>query len=233
MTGFASSQFHRYRNIIVAVAVGLAALASLIAGLAIIAAAPSDSAISVTDTALPVTLTSYTTPARVITPATPAVLGYRTVTRGETLSVISQAAYRDAKCWPGVYRENSRVIGGNPDVIEVGQRLAIPAACDMRPVSIPAAKTVTRTTAVVTETAPVTTTSSFEACVISRESGGNPRAVNPSSDAGGLFQFLPSTWDGYDGYPNAESAPVSVQEEYFNIVYAAYGVAPWRPYDGC
>jgi resuscitation-promoting factor RpfC len=233
MTGFASSQFHRYRNTIVAVAVGLAALASLIAGLAVIAAAPSDSAISVTDTTLPVTLTSYITPARATTPAAPAILGYRTVTRGETLAIISQAAYRNAKCWPGVYRENSRVIGGNPDLIRIGQRLAIPAACDTRPVYIPAAKTVTRTTAVVTKTTPVTANSSFEACVISRESGGDPTIVNPSSGAGGLFQFLPSTWDGYDGYPNAESAPVSVQEEYFNIVYAAQGVAPWRPYDGC
>ncbi|MGH3300962.1 MAG: transglycosylase family protein [Streptosporangiaceae bacterium] len=73
----------------------------------------------------------------------------------------------------------------------------------------------------------------FEACVIQRESGGNPAIVNQSSGAGGLFQFLPSTWDNYDGYPNAQSAPVSVQEAYFAIEYAADGTSPWAPYDGC
>jgi LysM repeat protein len=79
--------------------------------------------------------------------------------------------------------------------------------------------------------------SAFEACVISRESGGNPRAVNPSSGAGGLFQFLPSTWAGlgYAGaYPGgAQTAPVSVQEAAFAKLYAEAGTSPWAPYDGC
>jgi hypothetical protein len=74
----------------------------------------------------------------------------------------------------------------------------------------------------------------FEACVISRESGGNPRAVNPSSGAGGLFQFLPSTWAGLGlGYPGgAQTAPVGVQEEGFAKLYAEAGTAPWSS-DGC
>jgi hypothetical protein len=77
----------------------------------------------------------------------------------------------------------------------------------------------------------------FESCVISRESGGNPRAVNPYSDAGGLFQFLPSTWAGLgyaDAYPGgAQTAPVGVQEDAFNKLYAEAGTSPWGPYDGC
>ena len=77
----------------------------------------------------------------------------------------------------------------------------------------------------------------FEACVISRESGGNPRAVNPSSGAGGLFQFLPSTWAGlgYAGaYPGgAQTAPVGVQEAAFAKLFAEAGTSPWAPYDGC
>jgi hypothetical protein len=77
----------------------------------------------------------------------------------------------------------------------------------------------------------------FESCVISRESGGNPRAVNPSSGAGGLFQFLPSTWAGlgYAGaYPGgAQTAPVGVQEDAFTKLYAEAGTSPWGPYDGC
>jgi LysM domain/Transglycosylase-like domain len=79
--------------------------------------------------------------------------------------------------------------------------------------------------------------SAFEACVISRESGGNPRAVNPSSGAGGLFQFLPSTWAslGYAAaYPGgAQTAPVSVQKAAFAKLYAEAGTSPWAPYDGC
>ena len=77
----------------------------------------------------------------------------------------------------------------------------------------------------------------FEACVIARESGGNPRAVNPYSGAGGLFQFLPSTWAslGYArAYPGgAQTAPVSVQEQAFAKLYAEAGTSPWAPYDGC
>jgi LysM repeat protein len=79
--------------------------------------------------------------------------------------------------------------------------------------------------------------SAFESCVISRESGGNPQAFNPSSGAGGLFQFLPSTWAslGYAGaYPGgAQTAPVGVQEAAFAKLYAEAGTAPWAPYDGC
>jgi len=77
----------------------------------------------------------------------------------------------------------------------------------------------------------------FEACVISRESGGNPRAVNPSSGAGGLYQFLPSTWASLgfaSAYPGgAQTAPVSVQRAAFDKLYAEAGTSPWAPYDGC
>ena len=79
--------------------------------------------------------------------------------------------------------------------------------------------------------------SAFESCVISRESGGNPHAVNPYSDAGGLFQFLPSTWASLGfaaAYPGgAQTAPVPVQKEAFAKLYAEAGTSPWAPYDGC
>lgn len=77
----------------------------------------------------------------------------------------------------------------------------------------------------------------FESCVISHESGGNPRAVNPSSGAGGLYQFLPSTWASLgfaSAYPGgAQTAPVSVQRAAFAKLYAEAGASPWAPYDGC
>jgi LysM repeat protein len=73
----------------------------------------------------------------------------------------------------------------------------------------------------------------FQSCVIQRESGGNPGAVNPSSGAGGLYQFLPSTWSslGYSGSP--QDAPVSVQNQAFARLYAQDGTSPWGPSDGC
>jgi len=77
----------------------------------------------------------------------------------------------------------------------------------------------------------------FESCVISHESGGNPRAVNPTSGAGGLYQFLPSTWASLGfaaAYPGgAQTAPVSVQRAAFAKLYAEAGTSPWAPYDGC
>jgi resuscitation-promoting factor RpfC len=74
---------------------------------------------------------------------------------------------------------------------------------------------------------------SFQACVIQAESGGDPTAVNPSSGAGGLYGFLPSTWHalGFPGLP--EDASVAMQNEAFAKEYALDGTAPWAPYDGC
>jgi len=75
--------------------------------------------------------------------------------------------------------------------------------------------------------------SAFQACVIQRESGGNPSAVNPSSGAGGLYQFLPSTWQalGHSGLP--ENASVAEQNQAFQQEYAQSGTSAWSPYDGC
>jgi hypothetical protein len=75
--------------------------------------------------------------------------------------------------------------------------------------------------------------SAFQTCVIQRESGGNPSAVNPSSGAGGLYQFLPSTWQalGHSGLP--ENASVAEQNQAFQQQYAQSGTAAWAPYDGC
>ncbi len=76
-------------------------------------------------------------------------------------------------------------------------------------------------------------TGTFQACVIARESGGNAQAVNPASGAGGLYGFLPSTWQslGYSGLP--QDAPVSVQNAAFQQAYAQSGTSPWAPSDGC
>ena len=43
-------------------------------------------------------------------------------------------------------------------------------------------------------------TSAFQACVIARESGGNPQVMNASGHYG-LYQFSASTWAAYGGNP--------------------------------
>jgi len=65
-------------------------------------------------------------------------------------------------------------------------------------------------------------------CVMMRESGGNPTAVNPSSGASGKWQFMPSTWAGYGGYPTAASAPEWVQDERAAQIWAGgAGAGHW------
>ncbi len=75
--------------------------------------------------------------------------------------------------------------------------------------------------------------SSFEQCVISRESGGNAQATNGSGHYG-LFQFSQSTWNSYGGNPSDfGSASTSEQQQVFNNAVAQGGQSNWAPYDGC
>jgi len=70
-------------------------------------------------------------------------------------------------------------------------------------------KTVKRTTATTTRRVSL---SGIAACIAKYESGGNPRAENPTSSASGLFQFIDGTWRAITGRSDrAKDAPVSVQ----------------------
>lgn len=144
-----------------------------------------------------------------------------TVRPGDTLAGIAAAACGSAAMWPGIYAANRAVIS-DPDLIQPGWRLLVtcrpapaPPHCCQQPAAPDAGYT------------------AFQRCVITRESGGDPRAVNPSSGAGGLYGFLPSTWHalGFAGLP--EDAPPAVQDAAFREAYRLWGTAPWRPYDGC
>lgn len=167
-----------------------------------------------------------------------------TVVSGDTLSGLAQAHLGSPARWTDLWNDNrSRV--SDPNLIQPGWTLALPAGhVD------PPAGTVSVIVAPVQRQAPVTRRAAtpaptrgahvnpgdyagFQACVIRRESSGNPRAVNPRSGAGGLYGFLPSTWHGlgFSGLP--ENAPVSVQNAAFEKEYALAGTAPWAPYDGC
>lgn len=175
------------------------------------------------------------------------------VRAGDTLSRIASREYGSPGLWPDLWWTNRKDIS-DPNVIAIGERLRISSwhtgkawtykrAMAAIPVARPArVATVAAPAASAPAAAPVATVSftggsGFEACVIARESGGNPTAVNPTSGAGGLFQFLPSTWAalGFAGaYPGgAQTAPASVQVQAFWKLYAEAGTSPWAPYDGC
>lgn len=189
--------------------------------------------------------------------AVTAVRHYR-VRAGDSLSKIARRAWGHASWWPRLWHRNRhRII--NPNVIRAGMVLTLPRgkppvpwvaraalrAIPRAPVHHVVLSVVHRSRhhhharyhAAPAQPAHYSGGSGFQACVIARESGGNPRAVNPSSGAGGLYQFLPSTWAslGYaSAYPGgAQTAPVSVQNAAFWKLYGEAGTSPWRPYDGC
>lgn len=72
--------------------------------------------------------------------------------------------------------------------------------------------------------------------VIACESGGNPRAQNPSSSASGLFQFIDGTWRAYGGGEfarRAKDATAAEQYEVANRAFAREGYRPWNASKSC
>jgi LysM repeat protein len=175
-----------------------------------------------------------------------------TVRAGDTLSSISQREYGSAADWPALWWTNRHRVP-DPSTIQAGQKLVLSgwhpvrpwltrAALAAIPAVSPAAPAQAASPAAGTGDAPaparVTATysaasGSFQSCVIQAESGGDAGAVNPSSGAGGLYGFLPSTWQalGYSGLP--EDASVSEQNAAFAKEYAESGTSAWSAYDGC
>jgi resuscitation-promoting factor RpfC len=179
-----------------------------------------------------------------------------TVQRGDSLSAISLHEYGTAAKWPALWWANRRQVP-DPSMIVPGERLIVPSGLRVsrwlvrearaataaprhaRPVAVArpasgasvsgASVADTAASAAARRAAP----GSFRSCVIQRESSGNPRAVNPSSGAGGLYGFLPSTWHGlgFSGLP--ENASVAEQNYAFAREYAQSGTSAWAPYDGC
>ena len=177
---------------------------------------------------------------------------------GDSLSKIAKHAYGNPNKWPIIWYHNRHLIH-NPNKINPNEHLRIPVSRHMTarmmamaqaalpPPPPPPAPPVVATSAPapqaapasqapatpVAQTATYTGGSGFQACVITRESGGNPGAVNPTSGAGGLYGFLPSTWQrlGHSGLP--ENASVAEQNQAFQQEYAQSGTSAWSPYDGC
>jgi LysM repeat protein len=159
------------------------------------------------------------------------------VRRGDSLSGIA-ARYRIE--WPGLYEANRAVVGGNPGLINPGERLRIPSkaaaarlAASYRPAAAAAVTWVPSTAYPATSTESAAPAGSFQQCVISRESGGDAQVMNGSGHYG-LYQFSYSSWVAAGGNSaDFGSASVAEQNQVFATAYANDGTSPWAPYDGC
>lgn len=74
--------------------------------------------------------------------------------------------------------------------------------------------------------------STFNCIADVHESGGNPRAANPSSTASGLYQFLDSSWMDYGGGQYASRAMYASVPEQNAVAWHAYQVSGFQPWDG-
>jgi hypothetical protein len=74
-------------------------------------------------------------------------------------------------------------------------------------------------------------------CTLWHESHGIPTIIegngSPYTHASGLWQFMPSTWANFRGYPYAAAAPAGVQNEKAALVFDhGRGASNWYG-DGC
>ena len=173
------------------------------------------------------------------------------VKSGDTLASIAQRLYRSSDYWPVLYWANHNKIK-YANEIEAGQVLTVPAKPAkipgapgaLAPAPAPTTSTVSSAASYSSASAPVAapaptqssstgSTSSFQACVIAAESGGNPQVMN-SSGHYGLYQFSASTWAEYGGNPaDFGDASVAEQNQVFDNAIAAGGASNWSLYDGC
>ena len=63
--------------------------------------------------------------------------------------------------------------------------------------------------------------------IVMCESGGNYRALNPSSMAGGAYQIIPSTWHAYGGTGYAHQAPKAEQDRIARLIWEDVGPSAW------
>jgi len=63
--------------------------------------------------------------------------------------------------------------------------------------------------------------------IVMCESGGNYRALNPSSGAGGAYQILPSTWRAYGGNGLPHQASKAEQDRIAAMIWADSGPSAW------
>lgn len=158
-----------------------------------------------------------------------------TVRPGDYLSSIAAQMYGHSQYWPGIYNANKAHIA-NPNLIYVGQHFVIPGtpsttASVPKPI-ISGDQPPTNPTPP-TGSSTYTVSTSFQRCVIQRESGGNPQIWNGSGHWG-LYQFSESTWEAHGGAASLFGhAGAAYQTVIFWNTVRVDGGSDWSPYDGC
>lgn len=164
--------------------------------------------------------------------------GY-TVRRGDTLNKIAASQCGNAYDWSGIAAASNL-----PDAAQITPGEHLTLHCTQAPVapqqpSPPRQQSAPARSggysAVTVNASRVSTAgdSSFQACVIARESGGDPQIMN-SSQHYGLYQFDYGTWiSGGGNGADFGHASVAEQNRVFANVYAARGTEPWSPSDHC
>jgi phage tail protein X len=171
------------------------------------------------------------------------------VRSGDSLSAIAGKVYHKQNAWPVLYWANHDKIRW-ANVLSEGQVLKVPAMpakipaapsqLGPAPAPAPAAAPVAASAAAPTQAISSVSgsysggaSSSFESCVIARESGGNSQVMN-SSGHYGLYQFSASTWAAYGGSAgDFGHASAAEQHQVFANAVAQGGQSNWAPYDGC
>lgn len=179
-----------------------------------------------------------------------------TVKEGDSLTAIARKVYHDPGAWPVLYWANRGKIRWANN-IRSGQVLSVPVKPERIPAApsqlgpAPAPAPVQQTSTGQSTSTGTTSTgtastgtgastgstysggSSFQQCVIARESGGNSQIMN-STGHYGLYQFSASTWAAYGGNPaDFGHASVAEQNQVFANAIAAGGQSNWSAYDGC
>lgn len=174
-----------------------------------------------------------------------------TVRPGDSLSAIASA---HGLSWRGLWGANASKIK-DPDLIVPGQvlvlaegQITLSMRRELDSLMAPPARQVVTAAAAVSSSVPSAPSQpaqqvtvpggggllGFQACVIARESGGNPQVMN-STGHYGLYQFSESTWDDNGGNP-ADFGHASVAEQnavFWTAVEKPGGEGNWAPYDGC
>jgi LysM repeat protein len=172
------------------------------------------------------------------------LLATYTVKSGDSLSTIATRLYSNPDAWPVIHWANHQHVRGT-NSLKIGRPLRIPAkpgkisgapvfaAADPAPAPVQATLDASFTPALATAATYTGGGSSFQQCVIARESGGNPQVMNASGHYG-LYQFSYSTWVEYGGSPSSFGhASVAEQNRVFANAMARGGAFNWAPYDGC
>lgn len=92
---------------------------------------------------------------------------------------------------------------------------------------VPSSSTISATTQSVASTSGGSASGTLPTCTWQPESGGNWRAVNPSSGAGGRYQIMPSTWAANGGTGLPQDASPAEQTRVAENVMRSSGPSAW------